>query len=200
MKASTRLLALLLSFVLAFGLALPAFAQESLIENSEATENPAMPVITVQPQGGRVRLGEPYTLSVEAYIPNGDEFGLRWYNSADDFIGNIPVITTTPYSLGTRSYSVVVYNRNNWDCYVQSEIARVEVDANLFEIISEIFKAPVYAYQIILYLVGDPFSHLVSSTVLAPLILLFSPIWAPIACFYRLYTLIFGSEVLYRAG
>jgi len=44
----------LLSFALAFSIALPALAQETLPEEP----NPAMPVITQLPQGGEIKVGK----------------------------------------------------------------------------------------------------------------------------------------------
>jgi len=107
MKTCKRLSALLLALLLAFGIASPAAAEieapdaELSVELPDAElsaeidvlsdaepspaspaprdDNPAMPVITKQPQSITVKCCEEFTLSVEAYIPNGDEVGYRWY-------------------------------------------------------------------------------------------------------------------------
>ena len=89
-----RLLALLLALVLAFGLAMPAIAQESLTEHSSAnadttegsaTKNPAMPVITVQPQVLMYN-DTSFEIRFEAHIPNGDPMGIRWYDAGTGWL------------------------------------------------------------------------------------------------------------------
>ena len=127
MSLSKRLLALFLVFVLAFSLALPAFA-----EGEPEEPNPAMPVITVQPQGGRIRLGQKFTLSVQAHIPNGDEIEYIWYHSRRiiDMPSSNELVISGDYA-GTNEYSievnVEVINKANPEYSVTSETARVEV-------------------------------------------------------------------------
>ena len=107
---------------LAFTLALPAFAEDP---------DPAMPVITKQPQGGRIKPNKTLTLSVQASIPNGDEIGYQWWCVHPD--GKISRIDTTAETThhnairGTYSYYVEVYNRANPENKVTSETVQVEV-------------------------------------------------------------------------
>ena len=76
MKLFKRLLAVLLIFLLAFPVALAAFAEDEPAEEP----NPAMPVITVQPVGGTVKKGEKFTLSVQAHCPNGDKINWLYFH------------------------------------------------------------------------------------------------------------------------
>ena len=134
MKLSKRLLALLLSTVLAFGLALPAMA-----EDDPPTEPaPAMPVITVQPQTIHVKRGEQKTLSVEAHIPNGDPLGYLWYiddeksavrQSSLEFVGKKE----------SRTAYVEVYNLNNAEYRVKSETVQMVVELTLLEKAEDFF-------------------------------------------------------------
>lgn len=141
MKPSTRLLALLLSLVLAFSLALPAFAEDDLPEEP----NPAMPVITVQPQGDiRVRAGQKFTLKVEAYIPNGDDIGYAWRrirtSGQSDYCESAAEITHTwGGSSGILYYTVEVFNLANPECRVVSETAQVEVYLTLADRIELVY-------------------------------------------------------------
>ena len=130
MKLSKRLLALLLGLALALSLALPALAEDDTPEEP----NPAMPVITEQPVGGRVRIGQSITLRVQAHIPNGDEIEYRWYlyswdaitQSSNEFtiVGNFP---------DSYDYHVEVINRTNPEYSVTSEAVRVEVYLSPFD-------------------------------------------------------------------
>ena len=131
MKHTKRLLALFLAlFTLAFSLALPASAQESITQHSQATQNPAMPVITVQPQNVRVSLGQVIFLTVEAHIPNGDPIGFRWFrifgNTAfamEETTAQVPIFIVY---VGTGYFFVEVYNRSNPAYTVRSNTITVE--------------------------------------------------------------------------
>jgi len=116
-----KLLALLLTLALAFTLALPAFAEDP---------DPAMPVITRQPKGLRVRNGESFTLSVEATIPNGDEIGYQWYIVSSSLGRDIAKedtaeLTATIYGGQDYPYYVEVYNRSNPELRVKSNTVHV---------------------------------------------------------------------------
>jgi len=123
MKLTKRLLALLLTLALALCLSMPVFAEEE--------PNPAMPVITVQPQSIRVKAGQKFTLSVQAHIPNGE--GVLVYHFNDDTRGygysnKTGELTIAEKFPGTQEYYVEVTNvvgPNNYT--VKSETVRVEV-------------------------------------------------------------------------
>ena len=123
MKSTKRLLALLLIFALAFTLALPVFAEDE--------PDPAMPVITVQPQGERVLKEDLFLVKKKAHIPNGDEIGYQWYRNntlldgatGDSIIGN---------ARETADYYVIAYNKANPELNVKSETARVVVYVSFF--------------------------------------------------------------------
>jgi len=124
MKLSKRLLAMLLTLVLALTLALPAFAEDDPPEEP----NPAMPVITVQPVGGSMAIGELITLRVEAYIPNGDEVGYRWYRDMPHTDEHYSAeLTIQAGYVGVANYYVEVFNLAQPELKVTSEAARVEV-------------------------------------------------------------------------
>ena len=132
MKPIKRLLALLLTLALAFALALPALAQDE-------EPNPAMPVITVQPQGGRIRLYESVTVSIQAHIPNGDEPGYLWHcrysdGSEESWYGGAQIEI-----YDAASCYVEVYNKANPEYRVTSATVQVELSwlANL------IFSIPI---------------------------------------------------------
>ena len=109
MSHSKKLLALLLSLVLALGLAVPAFAA------GEADE--AMPVITKQPEDVVVAakffyVPAEYTLSVEAYCPNGDPVGYQWCDAVP-ITGAVDSAYTSRFgSSSARKYTYycIVYN------------------------------------------------------------------------------------------
>jgi len=126
MKRTKRLLAILLALALAFTLALPAFAEDP---------DPAMPVITVQPQSVHVAyFNKGFTLFVEAYIPNGDAIGYRWVrippSGAEEKVGgNFASYTYTEWSAPETYYFYVeVYNRNNPELSVTSETVSVSME------------------------------------------------------------------------
>ena len=107
MKLLKRLPTLALALVLTLGLVLPVFAEEE----------PAIPVITVQPKNTNIRevliFRIPITLSVQAHIPNGDEVGYRWYKDGS------PLYTKTESTLTLKDggdqglYYVEVFNKTN---------------------------------------------------------------------------------------
>ena len=113
-----RLFAVLLVLTLALTLALPAFA--------ESEPNPAMPVITVQPEGGRVRTSQSITLSVEAHIPNGDEIGFRWYDSQRNRLVDAQHASLDFTFPGTYTYYAEAYNISNPEYAVASQTVTVE--------------------------------------------------------------------------
>jgi len=118
MKLTKRILASLLALALALTLALPAFAENE--------PNPAIPVITVQPEGGRVRTGQSITLSVEAHIPNGDEIGFRWYDSQRNRLVDAQHASLDFTFPGTYTYYVEAYNVSNPEYAVTSQTVTVE--------------------------------------------------------------------------
>jgi len=113
-----RLFATILTLALALTLALPVFAV--------GEPNPAMPVITVQSEGGRVKTGQSITLSVEAYIPNGDEIGFRWYDSKRNRLVDAQHASLDFTFPGTYTYYVEAYNVSNPEYAVTSQTVTVE--------------------------------------------------------------------------
>jgi len=125
MKKAKRILGILLALALALPLALPTFAENE--------PNPAMPVITVQPEGGRIRAGQSIKFSVEAHIPNGDEIGFCWYGSPRNPLvdaQNASIKLTFP---GTYTYYVEAYNVSNPEYAVTSQTVTVEVSYNVLD-------------------------------------------------------------------
>ena len=117
-----KLLSILLAAALVFTLALPAFAEDE--------PDPAMPVITRQPEDVRKEKGVEFFLRVDARIPNGDAVGYRWMcNDGDGYveIGNSHIINETWDTVGTFSCYAEVYNRANPEYSVTSETVLVEV-------------------------------------------------------------------------
>ena len=128
-----RLLALLLTLLLAMGIAPFAFAQE---DEPLAPDPVAMtPVITQQPQGFRVSTvhGSTMPVRVQAHIPNGDTVGYRWYRNGELFTTH-ESITLSTRSPAAADYHVVVFNRDHPEYYITSETVRAEVyEASFFE-------------------------------------------------------------------
>jgi len=169
-KYTKRLLAALLTFALAFSVALPAFAEDDPSEEP----NPAMPVITAQPQSHRFRFDDrprELNLSVEAHIPGGDEIGYQWYRGDVLISGEKTIYVNLPEGEGSDYYHVVVYNVNHPEYRVTSETARVEVYISLFNYIMLVLTTPtVFAGALIL--LGGPIGSL--------LLIVFSPLFAPL--------------------
>ena len=124
MNHTKRLLALLLTLLLAFTLALPAFAEDDPPEEPD----PAMPVITRQPQAGKWRFLEGVNISLEAQIPNGDPIGYIWHIRYEDGSEK----SLTGYGLAIlvdygATFTVEVYNKANPEYRVTSESLRLEM-------------------------------------------------------------------------
>ena len=110
MKLLKRLTCIVLAFALMFGFPVAARGEEA---------DPAMPVITKQPENIGVLPGEEFTLSVEAYIPNGDAVGYQWH-VANPFNVDIsgatgPALTQTTSApmYGTQVFGIyycIIYN------------------------------------------------------------------------------------------
>ena len=124
MKHAKKLLALLLTLALALTLVLPAFTEDDPPEEP----NPAMPVITRQPVGGIIRFGSSVPVSVEAYIPNGDEIGYLWHFLYSD--GDVDSWCSDDATVEMQYYEVAVYvevfNKANPEYRVTSETVYVE--------------------------------------------------------------------------
>jgi len=128
-----RALAVLLALVLAFGLALPAMAAEDEPEPcpycAEDSTCPRMPVITQQPQSVRMDLFSDgfIPVSVEAYIPNDEWIGVRWYRGEQAVRSNSNIHNRFNVHVNTESgdYHAVVYNIFSPEHYVVSETFRV---------------------------------------------------------------------------
>ena len=161
MKHINRLLALLLSLVLVFNLALPVFAADD--------PNPAMPVITrdmildMRP----IKYGEEFTLtlSIEAEIPNGDPIAYQWYcGIAVGLIlpAPIPGATTSSCTVegkgsggSNRYYYCVVSNANNEMLQVSSHHNIIMFEPKLGV---RIFQSVIRAIDKILRIFGVSFS------------------------------------------
>jgi len=148
MKLPKRILALLLAFMLALGLGASVIAEDE----PPGEPNPAMPVITAQPRGGRVKLGRSLNLRVKAHIPNGDEIGYRWFRDERQLGTDKASITGTANQFSAGDYRVEIYNRANPEYCVTSETVHVEVYQTFFqkvrldvffEIVFAILLAPV---------------------------------------------------------
>ena len=132
MKITKRLFAVVLTMALALSLALPTMAVDE-------EPNPAIPVITVQPKGGRVRASG--RLTVQAYIPNGDEIGYAWFCSKASGIHSRS--DGMNVFAGEHSYYVKVYNVTNPELCVTSETVLVEGYKTLLERIGEAIMFPI---------------------------------------------------------
>lgn len=172
-KYTKRLLAALLSLALAFSPALPAFAQDEEPEGPD----PAMPVITVQPQSYRFRFDDrprELQLSVEAHIPGGGEIGYQWYRGDVLISGEKTIRVNPPESERSDYYHVVVYNVNNPEYRAVSETARVEVYLSLYNYIMLFLTTPtVFAGALVL--LGGPTGSL--------LLILLRPVFALLISF-----------------
>ena len=125
MKLLKRLPVSLLVIALALGLALPALA----------IDDPAMPVITAQPQDVSIKSNRRIVLSVEAHIPNGDEIGYQWYRGSKMLDGQTGARLEIKLAAPTDSglYYVVVCNRGDEAFNVTSASANVKVSQTLFQ-------------------------------------------------------------------
>ena len=100
MREKKKLLALLLTFALAFGLASPAMA-EVIWDDF---------IIITQPQDLTVLFGETFTLSVEVNIPDGAKEEYQW------FLGRTPIEGATGPALSLGSTDETYPSaRNPWD-------------------------------------------------------------------------------------
>jgi len=129
MKLPKRLLTLSLMLLLVLSVFPSVFAEEP----QPSEPNPAMPVITVRPESIRIpSTRRSFTLSLEAYIPNGDEVGYEWSNPSGYVYPNTTNTMTVVYGLGnekkdaTFTYLVKVYNLANPE-YSVTETVTVEV-------------------------------------------------------------------------
>lgn len=102
-----KLIGLVLVSFLMLGMATPAMAQDEA--------DPAMPVITLQPQPMTALCGMRFTLRVEAHCPNGDPVGYEWHritgalNQAYNREGPALFLEAEEEE-GETSYQCVVYN------------------------------------------------------------------------------------------
>ena len=148
MKHTRRVFSVLLALILALGLAVPALA--------EGEPDPAMPVITAQPQSVTVKSNEIFTLTIAAEIPNGDEVGYQWY--MNDLPMPMPVSFSDSFialQLGEQGFDgfafyCVVYNLNDDTKSVTSETITVTVERKSDE------KAPNQVAQAILDVIYFP--------------------------------------------
>jgi len=120
----STLLACALTLALALSFIPHAFAQDE--------PGPAMPVITVQPQGSSQKVARAtFTLSVEAHIPSGDAIGYEWYRDGVPAPINA---TGASMSLGlttprTANIYVVVHNLDHPEYSVTSQTVQIELQA-----------------------------------------------------------------------
>ena len=149
MKLLKRLLVSLLVLALALGLALPAFS----------VDDPAMPVITVQPQGVSTKQNQRIVLSVEAHIPNGDEIGYQWYCGSNTLVGQTGACLEIKRAAPTDSglYYVEVYNRGDKAFSVRSAGANVKVSPTLAY---SFMRSVVEFFWVLPYILLTPFAWL----------------------------------------
>jgi len=162
--------ALILAMTLSF--ALPAFAEDN-------EPNPAVPVITVQPQGSSQKDSRAtFSLSVGAHIPNGDAIGYAWYRDGalipENETSAAAIRLTTP---GTASIYVVVYNLEHPERSVTSETVQIELRALSFwdkvrTTLSDISGAAGEVLQIPLKILAFPFVALIELLMLAAIVVL----------------------------
>jgi len=176
MKHAKKLLALLLTIALALSLALPAFAEEE--------PNPAMPVITVQPQGGSQKaFRASFTVSVQAHIPNDDNIGYEWYRNGVLTRQTGASMNDGLSSPGTLEIYVVVYNRDNPEYRVTSQTVQCVLEELSFLEkvhleVNGLFKPTGFLAEIFWTIISIPLALLTLplSLIGAPL-LITSPIW-----------------------
>jgi len=182
MKHIKRVLALLLALALGVGLAVPAFAQESIIEHSEATENPAKPVITAQPEPYAVPHNPAtfFWVQVKAEIPNGDPVGYQWYEARPK--GDIPVNCTGGYF---HNYNEPNYNRLD----ILRGIELYCVVYNLNDSTAEAGPHRVVSQTVTV----QPYSRVwyVVSNILATIVAI---LMSPLLLAYFVHSLIFGNS------
>jgi len=180
MKTTKRLLALLLTLLLALSIAPAAFAETEEENGSdecpfcaEGIECPAaMPLITTQPKeyyknfGSPIKKGEKIsgnTFKVIAYIPDSsaDAVGFRWYRD-EVFIGegnrlggdSTSAVQSWPdaYAVESANYHVVVYNRACPQTYIVSEPVYVEVYVpTTWQLIEEGMRMAMGPFGIVLF-------------------------------------------------
>jgi len=131
MKLPKRILALLLAFMLALGLGASVIAEDE----PPGEPNPAMPVITAQPQSITIQNNSEFSISVQAEIPNGDPMRYEWFSvesgmtvsDETSITGGISVQFAKNAANAQFQYYVVVYNANDESLYVTSETATLTV-------------------------------------------------------------------------
>ncbi|RIX45716.1 hypothetical protein D3P08_26960, partial [Paenibacillus nanensis] len=107
-----------------------------------ASTDAAAPLITMQPQGRTVAIGDVATLTVDATVSDGGTLSYQWYrNTVNSTTGGVPIIgaTSPTYaaptsSVGTTYYYVVITNINievngNMAMTATSDAAAVTVNA-----------------------------------------------------------------------
>lgn len=151
MKLSKRLFALLIGLVLAFSLALPAFAEDD-------EPDPAMPVITLQPRETiTLKLDDgDLHIYVEANISNRDPIGYQWYVIPKEGGAATPIIEDASgpelsrvfnYREGTKFF-VVVYNKA--DSSATDGLHRVQSEESTLTIIKPSFwDRIVYFFKLV---------------------------------------------------
>ena len=133
MKRSKRILALFLSVILALGLGPAVFAE------GENEPDPAMPVITKQPESLTVSFpfDSDIRITIEAEIPNGDPISYLWFVNDELYYPWLHDFREPYFKCGSKGenkakskYHCVVYNKNKDDDShrVVSETVTVKYD------------------------------------------------------------------------
>lgn len=82
-----------------------------------AADDAETPIITRQPQGATVNVGQSVTLSVEATVSDGGMLSYRWMGSSNSELGGSEVSDTATFTpstatVGTMYYQCIVTNTN----------------------------------------------------------------------------------------
>ena len=166
MQHTKRLLSLLLTLILAFGLAVPAvFAQEE--DDPRSTVNWDDFYIVTQPQQEQsIKKGESFTISFDVHVPEGVEVTYEWYGIADGFFKmttagpalvcnpgdtQYPVLDSTllPNAVGSASYGCWITCREKDGDEVISEKqlpidkVAVEMKGSIGDLLLSFLNAPI---------------------------------------------------------
>ena len=114
MKHTKRILALLLTLTLAFGVGVFAMAEEEIIveqsalieeEAAPAEEETDLPYVITSPKNLTIGNGRKFKLSVEVYVPEGWTLEYQWHTEHKKAKFDPPVITSASVILAAHDSS-----------------------------------------------------------------------------------------------